>query len=48
MTADRKKKLLRAVELADKMDEREVDIAKMFATAMQAGYDLGKLQAQTA
>ena len=45
MTDTRRKNLLKAIDLADKLDERDVDITKLFATALQAGYDLGKLAA---
>lgn len=44
MNSDRKEKLLRASKIISKLDDRDTDLAKLVARAMQTGYDMGKLQ----
>ena len=41
-------KLLRASEIVRTMDERETELAKLVAAAMQTGYEMGKLAAKSA
>ncbi|MEA5000220.1 MAG: hypothetical protein VB087_12645 [Candidatus Limiplasma sp.] len=48
MKPTRKQQLLHASELIKRLDDRETDLAKLVARAMQTGYDLGKLEAKTA
>lgn len=43
---DRKEKLKRVAEIIRPQDDREVDLSKLVATTLQAGYELGKLSAE--
>lgn len=45
---ERLKKLLKAAEILLPQDEREAELDKLVAGAMQTGYELGKLAAQPA
>ena len=48
MDTARMQKLLRASEIVRTMDERETELTKLVAAAMQAGYEMGKLAAKSA
>lgn len=48
MDTARMQKLLRASEIVRTMDERETELAKLVAAAMQTGYEMGKLAAKSA
>lgn len=48
MDKERMQKLLRASEIVRTMDERETELAKLVAAAMQTGYEMGKLAAKSA
>lgn len=48
MDKERMQKLLRASEIVRTMDERETELAKLVAAAMQTGYEMGKLAAKPA
>lgn len=43
---NRMKRLIRAAEILLPQDEREAELDKLVAAAMQAGYELGKLSAE--
>lgn len=44
----RTEKLLRACEIIKAQDEHQTEIDKLVAIAMQTGYEMGKLAAQSA
>lgn len=45
---ERIRKLLHACEIVKAQDERETELDKLVAVAMQTGYEMGKLAARSA
>lgn len=43
MNKIREELLKRAVEIVKKQDDHDTEVSKLFAHALQAGYELGKL-----
>lgn len=48
MDNKREELLDRAVEIIKKQDDHDTEVTKLFAHALQAGYDLGKLAKEKA